>query len=75
MKETIKVSGMMCMHCEMHVKSALEALDGVEAAAADHTAGKVELTLSKAVDEAELKKAVEGAGYEFAGIAGDAAAE
>ena len=69
MKETIKVSGMMCMHCEMHVKSALEALDGVEAAAADHTAGKVELTLSKAVDEAELKKAVEGAGYEFNGIA------
>ncbi len=68
MKETINVNGMMCMHCEMHVKNALEALDGVEAAAADHTAGKVELTLSHEVAEAELKKAVEGAGYEYAGI-------
>ena len=47
----------------------LEALDGVEAAAADHTAGKVELTLSKEVAEDELKKAVEGAGYEFVGKA------
>ncbi len=69
MKETINVNGMMCMHCEMHVKNALEALDGVEAVAADHTAGKVELTLSKEVAEAELKKAVEGAGYEFVGKA------
>ncbi|MBQ6196665.1 MAG: heavy metal translocating P-type ATPase [Lachnospiraceae bacterium] len=68
MKETINVNGMMCMHCEMHVKNALEALDGVEAAAADHTAGKVELTLSHEVAEAELKKAVEGAGYEYAGM-------
>ncbi len=67
MKETINVNGMMCMHCEMHVKKALEALDGVEAAAPDHTAGKVELTLSAAVDEGALKKAVEDAGYEFAG--------
>lgn len=68
MKETIAVNGMMCMHCEMHVKNALEALDGVEAAEADHTAGRVELTLSKAVEEAELKKAVEGAGYEYIGV-------
>ena len=67
MKETINVNGMMCMHCEMHVKKALEALDGVEAAAPDHNAGKVELTLSRAVDAAELKKAVEDAGYEFVG--------
>ena len=69
MKETINVNGMMCMHCEMHVKKALEALDGVEAAAPDHTVGKVELTLSAAVDEGALKKAVEDAGYEFAGRA------
>ena len=69
MKETINVNGMMCMHCEMHVKQALEALDGVEAAAPDHNANKVELTLTKAVGEDVLKKAVEDAGYEFAGKA------
>lgn len=69
MKETINVNGMMCMHCEMHVKKALEALDGVETAAPDHNANKVELTLTKAVGEDALKKAVEEAGYEFAGRA------
>ena len=69
MKETINVNGMMCMHCEMHVKKALEALDGVETAAPDHNANKVELTLTKAVGEDALKKAVEEAGYEFAGKA------
>ena len=30
MKETVKIEGMMCGHCEKAVKAALEALDGVE---------------------------------------------
>ena len=67
MEKTIKVKGMMCHHCEMHVKNALEKLDGVEAAAANHEANEVVLTLSKEVPEADLKAAVEAAGYEYAG--------
>ena len=67
MEKTIKVNGMMCHHCEMHVKNALEKLPGVESAAANHEANEVVLTLAKEVPEAELKAAVETAGYEFVG--------
>ena len=69
MTETIKVEGMMCGNCEKHVKNALEALDGVTSAEVSRTSGQAVLTLSKAVDEAVLKKAVEDAGYQFTGIA------
>ena len=67
MEKTIKVNGMMCHHCEMHVKNALEKLPGVESAAANHEANEVVLTLAKEVPEAELKAAVETAGYEYVG--------
>ena len=36
MEKTLKVEGMMCMHCEATVKKALEAIDGVAEATADH---------------------------------------
>ena len=32
MKETLKIEGMTCDHCVMHVTNALEAIDGVEKA-------------------------------------------
>ena len=32
----IKVNGMMCAHCEAHVKKALEAIDGIQEAVASH---------------------------------------
>ena len=64
----IKVNGMMCAHCEAHVKKALEAIDGVTSAEASHEENMVTLVTSKDVDEASLKAAVEDAGYEYAGI-------
>jgi len=73
-EETILVSGMMCGHCEAHVKEALEKIDGVREATADHEKGQVVLKLSAPVDESSLKAAVEGAGYTFKGIAEDPAA-
>ena len=69
MTETIKVEGMMCGNCEKHVKNALEALEGVTSAEVSRISGQAVLTLSQAVDEAVLKKAVEDAGYQFTGIA------
>lgn len=65
---------MMCGHCEAHVKEALEKIDGVREATADHGKGQVVLKLSAPVDESALKAAVEGAGYTFKGIAEDPAA-
>ena len=63
----INVKGMMCGHCEGHVKKALEAIDGVVSASPSHETGTVEIETSKEVDEALVKAAVEEAGYEYCG--------
>lgn len=64
----ITVKGMMCQHCEAHVKEALEKLAAVEEATANHDENLVTLKTSGEVSEADLKAVVEGAGYEFVGI-------
>ena len=63
MKKTIKIQGMMCGHCEMHVKKALEALDGVTEATASFKDGEAVVSLEKPVSDDALKNAVEGQGY------------
>ena len=70
MEKTVSINGMMCSHCEMHVKKALEALDFIESAKADHEAKKAVITLKNGAeaDESAVKKAVEDAGYEFKGL-------
>ena len=68
MKETVKIEGMMCNHCEMTVKKALEALDGVEKADVSHEKGTAILTLNKAVADGDIKKAIEDKDYTFVGI-------
>ncbi|MBQ5933782.1 MAG: metal-transporting ATPase, partial [Lachnospiraceae bacterium] len=68
-KMQIKVKGMMCSHCEAHVKKALEAIDGIDSAVASHEKNLVTITNSKAVDEALIRDAITDAGYEYEGIA------
>lgn len=68
MEETLKVKGMMCAHCEAHVKEALEKIDGVTEARADHEACEVVVKMSAPVAEDVLAAAVKDAGYEFEGI-------
>ena len=68
MKKIMKIEGMMCPHCEAHTKKALEAIDGVAEAKADHKAGTAVLTLSAEVADDILKAAVEDAGYTVLGI-------
>ena len=63
MEKILNVEGMMCGHCEAHVKKALEALPQVDQAVASHASGTVTLTLNAPVDDAVLVKAVEDAGY------------
>ena len=67
MTKTMKIEGMMCGHCEATVKKALEEIAGVESAAVSHEAGTAVLELSKDVDDAVLKKAVEDKGYTVVG--------
>ncbi len=58
----------MCEHCEAHVKKALETIDGIEKAEASNKENLVVITNSKSVDEELIKKTIEDAGYEYAGI-------
>ena len=68
MEKTLNVEGMMCGHCEAAVKKALEAIDGVETASADHNEAVAKVVLSKEVDNEILKKAVEALEYTVKGI-------
>ena len=68
MEKVIEIKGMMCGHCEAHVKKALEALEDVASAEASHEKGTAVVQLSGSVDDAALKKAVEEEGYEVTGI-------
>ena len=69
MTRTMEIKGMMCVHCEARVKKALEAVDGVTEAAVSHETGKAVVTLTKAVDNSVLKKAVEDQDYQVVSIA------
>ena len=68
MKETVRIEGMMCPHCEASVKKALEALDGIDEAVVSHEKGTAEITLSKEVAQDAIKKAIEDRDYKFIGI-------
>ena len=70
MVKTMKIEGMMCGHCEAAVKKALEAIDGVASAEVSHTAGTAVVTLSKPVENAVLRKAVEDKDYTVTDIEG-----
>lgn len=63
MEKTLEITGMMCGHCEMAVKKALEAVDGVESADVSHEKGTAVVTLSKEVSNDVLKKTVEDKDY------------
>ena len=68
MEKTLEITGMMCGHCEMAVKKALEAVDGVESADVSHEKGTAVVTLSKEVSNDVLKKTVEEKDYTVTSI-------
>lgn len=67
MEKTIKVEGMMCMHCVAHVQKALEELPGVTAEV-DLDGGKAVVRAEKLPEDAVLTGAVTEAGYKVVGI-------
>ena len=69
MEKTMKITGMMCGHCEARVKKVLEAVEGVAEAKVSHEAGTAVVTLNAPVDDAVLKKAVEDQDYKVTEIA------
>ena len=65
---TLKIEGMMCPHCEMRIKKALEALDFIQEATPSHVSGTAVVTLSGKFDEARARAAVEEQDYGYLGI-------
>lgn len=65
---TIRVTGMMCPHCERHMTEALLALPGITSCRADHKTSTVALELSGSPDEETLRSVVSKAGYTYGGI-------
>lgn len=68
MTKTMKIEGMMCGHCEARVKKALEAVAGVSEAVVSHETGTAVVTLSEAVSDDVLKKAVEDQDYKVISV-------
>ena len=60
---TLKVKGMMCMHCVAHVKEALEAIEGVKADV-NLEKGEANVEAPADVTKEQLAEAVVKAGYE-----------
>jgi copper chaperone len=67
--QTFSVAGMTCSHCVSSVTEELSALDGVEAVSIDlkpGAASTVVVNASRALTGAEVRAAVEDAGYTLA---------
>ena len=68
MEKTMKVEGLMCMHCDARVKKVLEALPEVAEATANHETGIVVVTLNAPVADEILKKTVEDQDYKVLSV-------
>ena len=68
MEKTLKIEGMMCEHCEMHTRKALEALDGVSKAEVSHKTGTAVVTLETDISDDVLRQAVTDEGYQVTDI-------
>ena len=64
MKETLKIVGMMCSHCEARVTKCLEELPQVKKAIVSYEKGTAEVTLNSEISYEELKQTVESQGYD-----------
>ncbi|MFD8978826.1 heavy-metal-associated domain-containing protein [Streptomyces sp. NPDC059564] len=62
-----KVTGMTCGHCEGAVTAELTALPGVTSVKAVATTGEVTVVSAAPLAEADVRAAVDEAGYELAG--------
>jgi copper chaperone len=67
LSSTYTVTGMTCEHCIASVTEELSELDGVQAVAVVLDTGAVTVTSEQPLDAAEVRSAIEEAGYKLAG--------
>jgi copper chaperone CopZ len=68
MKIDIKVGGMTCHHCAMHVKNSLLKIPGVIDAEINLMEKKATIISKQMIDEKTIEKAIDDAGYSFEGV-------
>jgi len=68
MEKTLTIKGMMCQHCEKHVKEALEKLPEVVKAEASHEKGIATIELSREINDEVLKETIKALDYEVTAI-------
>jgi len=64
---TYTVTGMTCSHCVASVSEEVGAIEGVTDVAVDLPTGAVTVTSDRPVGDAQVRAAVEEAGYQLAG--------
>ena len=68
MSKTLEIKGMMCPHCEAHVRKALENMEGVTVISVSHETASAVVETASPVDEAAFRTVIADAGYELTGI-------
>ncbi|NPV88411.1 heavy-metal-associated domain-containing protein [Coprothermobacteraceae bacterium] len=68
MKRTITIEGMSCNHCVMRVRSALMSIPGVTRVEVSLQDGIATIEASEPITDAQLRQAVEEAGYKVTSI-------
>ena len=63
MVKVLDIEGMMCAHCQAHVKEALEGLEGVTQVNVSLEDKQASVTMTKEVSDETLTEAVTKAGY------------
>ena len=64
--QTFTVTGMTCGHCAASVTEEISEIDGVQDVAVVVETGAVTVTSAEPLDEADVRAAVEEAGYQLA---------
>lgn len=68
MRKKVLIEGMSCGHCVNHVKEALGELNGVTSVDVNLDAKTAILEATVEVEDADIKAAIDDAGYEVVGI-------
>ena len=65
---TLEIKGMMCPHCEAHVRKALEGMEGVTVISVSHETANAVVETAQPVTEDTFRSVIADAGYELTGI-------
>lgn len=68
MKKTLKIEGMLCSHCVMHVQKTLAAIPGIAEVTVSLEEKTAKVKLNQDIADEVFSTAIEDAGYQLAEI-------